>query len=61
MGLFVKQKEIRSTDVAGILGVSMRQARNLLSQWVAAGWLEITDPSKKGRKYSLAEKYQALL
>ena len=61
MGLFTSQKTIRSTDFADILGVSMRQARNLLSQWVEAGWLEITDPSKKGRKYNLAEKYQELL
>jgi Fic family protein len=61
VGLFLKQETIQSTDVAGILGVSTRQARNLLSQWVDAGWLEIADPSKKGRKYSLAEKYQKLL
>ena len=61
IALFAQQKTIRSTDVAGILGVSTRQARNLLSQWVEAGWLDITDPSKKGRKYSLTEKYQEML
>lgn len=39
MGLFLKQEVIRSTDVAQFLGISKRQARNLLAQWVKqVGW-----------------------
>ncbi len=61
IGLFATQDTIRSTDVANILGISTRQARLLLSQWVEQGWIEITDPSKKGRKYQLAKDYRKLV
>jgi Fic family protein len=59
--LFSTQETIRSSDVANLLRVSVRQARNLLTQWVEDGWLVITDPSKRGRKYELAEEYMVLL
>ena len=61
VGLFLRQNTIRSKDVAEVLGISTRQARNLLGKWVEAGWLEVTNPSKKGRKYNLTEEYQELL
>ena len=61
LGLFGNQNSIKSSDVANILGISTRQARLLLSQWVTQGWLEVVDPSKRGRKYKLSEEYQALL
>ena len=61
LGLFATRDTIRSSDVANLLGISTRQARLLLSQWVAQGWLEVADPSKRGRKYRLTKDYQALL
>lgn len=61
LGLFAKQDSIKSSDVANLLGISTRQARLLLSQWVTQGWLEIADPSRRGRKYELAEEYKGLL
>jgi Fic family protein len=61
LGLFNNQELIKSSDVASLLGISVRQTRDLLSRWVVAGWLEIADPSKRGRKYRLAEDYQVLL
>lgn len=60
LGLFGNQEIIRSSDVATILGISARQARLLLSQWVTQGWLEVADPSKRGRKYQLAGDYKDL-
>jgi len=60
LGLFGNQEIIRSSDVATILGISARQARLLLSQWVTQGWLEVADPSKRGRKYKLAGDYKDL-
>jgi Fic family protein len=59
-GLFSTQEFIKSTDVASLLGISVRQARNLLADWVEDGWLEIADPSKRGRKYRLAKGYRVL-
>jgi len=61
LGLFAKQNSIKSSDVANLLGVSTRQARLLLSQWVTQGWLEIADPSRRGRKYKLAGEYKRLI
>jgi len=59
--LFAHSDLIKSSDVANLLGISTRQSRDLLSQWVEQGWLEIADPSRRGRKYRLAEAYQELV
>lgn len=61
LGLFNGQETIRSLDVAGLLGISVRQTRDLLTGWTQEGWLEIEDPSRRGRKYRLAEKFKKLI
>ena len=61
LGLFSTQEFIRSSDVSSLLGISVRQTRDLLTGWVEDGWLEIADPSRKGRKYRLGEAYWVLL
>ena len=61
LGLFSKQDFIQSSDVANLLGISNRQARDLLTGWVNQSWLEIADPSRRGRKYQLTAEYQRLL
>lgn len=61
LGMFGNQNLIKSTEVAAILGLSTRQARLLLSQWVTQGWLEAVDPSKKGRKYQISGRYKNLV
>ncbi|MEK6256050.1 MAG: Fic family protein [Chloroflexota bacterium] len=58
IGLFTYQDTIRSSDVANLLGLSTRQARELLSGWVVQGWIEIMDHSRRGRKYSLSDEYK---
>ncbi len=61
LGLFYSQDLIRSSDAANLLGISVRQTRDLLTDWVADGWLEVADSSRRGRKYRLAEEYRVLL
>ncbi len=61
LGLFSTQELIQSSDVASLLGISVRQTRDLLSGWAADGWLEVAEPSRRGRKYRLAVEYQVLL
>ncbi len=61
LGLFAHSDLIKSSDVANLLGLSTRQARDLLTGWVDQGWLEIADPSRRGRKYRLAGAYQELV
>jgi Fic family protein len=58
LGLFARQDQISANDVANVLGLSGRQARNLLNDWVEAGWLEVSDRSRKTRAYRLSEKYR---
>ena len=48
---------VRSAEVAALLGIGQRQARNLLRKWVEAGWLEIADPSRRGRRYRLKHRH----
>jgi len=61
LGLFASQDFIQSSEVAGLLGISVRQTRTLLTRWVEDGWLEVVDPSRRGRKYRLVEEYRILL
>ena len=61
LGLFTTQELIKSSEAANLLGISDRQTRDLISGWVEDGWLIVADPSRKGRKYQLAEEYRALL
>jgi len=55
IALLEEQGEIRSAEVARLLGISQRQARNLLRAWTAAGWLEVANPSNRGRRYRLRQ------
>ncbi len=61
LALFLRQEHITSADVAQTLGLSARMARTLLADWVAEGWLVIADPSRKARKYGLAEELRGYL
>lgn len=61
LGLFAQRTSIQSRDVASLLGISPRQARDLLTDWVAQGWLVVLDPSRRGRKYGLADEYKRLI
>ncbi|NPA31600.1 MAG: Fic family protein [Chloroflexi bacterium] len=53
VALLERQGTIRSAEVAALLGIGQRHARNLLRDWVAQGWLEVADTSRKGRRYRL--------
>jgi Fic family protein len=58
LGLFAKKEIITAPEVAEELGLSERMARNLLKNWVEDGWLEITNPSRRARAYSLKALYR---
>ena len=59
--LFRESETITSRDVEKLFTLSQRTARNLLSSWVDAGFLEVADPAKKSRKYGLAGEFRDLL
>jgi hypothetical protein len=57
-GLFAGKETITAPNVAKELGLSERMARNLLTGWVEDGWLEVANPSRRARAYSLSAKYR---
>jgi len=61
LGLFAKNEIITAPEVAEELGLSERMARNLLKTWVEGGWLEVSNPSRRARAYSLSAKYRQYL
>jgi Fic family protein len=61
LGLFSRQDEITTNDAARILGLSQRQVRNLLNEWVTAGWLEKSNSARKSRAYRLKIEYRQFI
>lgn len=51
--LFNEQNEITSHDIAKLFNLKDRTARLLCQAWVKDGFLVITDPAKKSRRYGL--------
>jgi hypothetical protein len=48
-------------QIAEIFDFKTRTSSKLCSDWVTSGFLEINDPSRKNRKYTLAKKYKSLV
>ena len=59
--LFSDSSVITSRHVETPFGISQRAARNVLSAWVRDGFVVVTDPARKSRKYSLAAEFAELL
>jgi len=58
LGLFSNSYQITTKDVARALGLSERMSRNLIHRWVEAGFLEISEPSRRSRAYRLSAVYR---
>jgi len=59
--LFEESREIAARDVAELFGYRPRTATLLCQRWVEKGFLEVTDPAKKSRRYRLADAYEAII
>ena len=59
--LFKESDFITSNNVAELFSISERAARNLLTAWVANGFVVITAQAKKTRKYELSAAYKAIV
>lgn len=59
--LFINQAEITAKDVGTYFSLSARQARHLCKKWTDGGFLEISDPAPKTRKYRLVPEYERLV
>ncbi len=49
LGLFARSDTITARQVAQVLGLSERMARNLMIEWVNDEWLVVVDTSRRGR------------
>lgn len=61
LSLFAQMKTVASGDIAKFFKITTRAASALCLKWVDADFLMIADPSKKKRRYQLAEKYETLI
>lgn len=59
--LFRNATVINSRHVETLFGISQRAARNILSAWVDDGFVVVTDPAKKTRRYGLSTEFVTLL
>lgn len=61
LGLFEEHETITSSQVGQLFGFKPRTSAALCALWVKDGFLEIADPSNKGRKYRLSDDYAKLV
>jgi Fic family protein len=59
--LFQEFETITSSQIGALFGFKARNSAMLCATWVKEGFLEIVNPSNKGRRYKLAQKYKELL
>ncbi|MBX9831155.1 Fic family protein [Candidatus Babeliales bacterium] len=59
--LFKKSEEITSQEICALFGFKPRTVSALCRTWVEKGFLVISDPSRKGRKYQLAPAFSMLV
>ncbi len=59
--LFRQSREITARQVAELFGYQPRTAALLCQRWVEKGFLTITDPARKSRRYQLAEPFSRLI
>ncbi len=61
LSLFHEYDEITARDIESLFEIKPRTARAWCAQWVDSGFLVVTNPSRKARKYGLVGRYQSLL
>lgn len=60
LGLFRAQGAATAAEIAAHLGLSHRTIVDLCRAWVADGFLELADASRKNRAYRLTAVYEQL-
>ena len=58
LGLFTHQETVTTAEIARALGLAPRTVRSLIPGWLADGWLEVSDPARKTRRYRLSAEYR---
>lgn len=58
LALFEHSREVTAKDIAELFGFQQRSAAALCQRWVNEGFLVVTEPSKKGRRYRLNDELE---
>jgi Fic family protein len=58
--LFEESREVSAKEIAGLFGYEPRSAAALCQRWVKSGFLLVTNPSRKSRRYRLADVYEEM-
>lgn len=61
LALFKASDEITAQEIGKLLSFKPRTVSALCTAWVAKGFLVVSDPSRKARKYRLAPAFRALV
>jgi Fic family protein len=61
LALFRRSREIRAKEIGALFGSQPRTASLLCQRWVESGFLEVTDPARKSRRYRLNDVYEVML
>lgn len=61
MELFTEFEEVTSMQIAQYLGMSQQSGRLLANRWIDAGFLKLSNNSKKARKYRLSDQYEKIV
>ncbi len=58
LSLFKKSKEVSLQEMADHLGMSSRSIYRYISLWIESDFIQIINPSKKGRTYGLCDQWE---
>ncbi|MCW2938503.1 MAG: hypothetical protein JWN00_1488 [Actinomycetia bacterium] len=59
--LFRDRRTVTTAEMAAHLSLSPRTVTTLAPRWIADGFLEVDDPSRKSRSYKLSPAYERLV
>ena len=57
--LFERSREVTAKEIAHLFGLQQRSAAALCQRWLKTGFLIVSDPSKKTRRYRLADELES--
>jgi Fic family protein len=61
LALFRRSREVTAKEIGTLFGFQPRTAALLCQRWVESGFLEVTDPARKSRRYRLNDVCEAML
>lgn len=61
LSLFIKQREVSVQNIAEHLRLKNRSAYDLVKKWIDSDFLQIENPSKRARTYTLTNKWEQLV